>query len=268
MKKLTLSESKRLKLIRDPEFDSLIEDIDPEFRRRTLHFLSMFIDITQQTISQDHNAMTPSQMEVIASSLDKLSMTQTEKDRYLQILKLMYSDDLVNKGFPSNERRVRELVVATSGVSAVKAENSGPPVESDSVRVILNGLSDFMKKDTVEKYREHGSSEYTIIIDKTNKRVWYYKNRVLLNPDSYELLCILARSCPGTPVRYEKIYYDLWGLTLAKNQIRKTMLDRIQKVVYRAIWPRQEELREHVIIDPHGLGPKITKGSTVLLLEE
>lgn len=137
-----------------------------------------------------------------------------------------------------------------------------PEEKVDTVPVILNSKSDRMECRKVEEYRQNGSAEFAILIDKQNERVWYYKNLVSVNDDAYKLLCLMAEQ-PQGKVKYERIYYHLWKLPPGK--VRKIMLDRIQKLLKRGIWKSQEELKRHIKI-VQGIGVSFTEGTTVLVI--
>lgn len=137
-----------------------------------------------------------------------------------------------------------------------------PKEKGDTVIVILKGKSDRMKRKQVDAFRESGSSEFAILIDKQNERVWYYKKLVSLKDDAYKFLCLLAEQ-PQGKVKYERIYYYLWKL--GPEAGRKLMRDRIHKLLDRGIWKRQQEMKKHIIIDP-GIGVMFTEGTTVLVI--
>lgn len=139
-----------------------------------------------------------------------------------------------------------------------------PKEKADTVPVLLNGESKRMECRKVDEYKEKGSAEFSILIDIQNERVWYFKKLVSVKDDAYKFLCLLAEQ-PQGKIKYERIYYRLWKLKPDLKKVRKPMLDRIQKLLDRGIWKKQEGLKKHIVIDP-GIGVKFTEGTTVLVI--
>lgn len=174
----------------------------------------------------------------------------------------------INEWFPTLEKEIAEMQMVSRTSAKADKDSKKPPIVAkttypDSVTVILNGSSESMERSEIEDYRKNGSSKFTLMIDKLKRKVWFYKDKVAIKGVGYELLCLLASHPPGTVLEYEQIWDLLWKVP-DPGDLKNTR-DRVQKVLYRNIWPKHERLKEHIMIDP-GVGVKITEGNTILLI--
>lgn len=114
-------------------------------------------------------------------------------------------------------------------------------------------------------YRTSGSSDFTLLIDKPRRRVWYYQQPVDIRGVGYGLLCFLANFPPGTVVRYEQILIGFLKGAPDPDDSRPER-DRIQKILYRSIWPKHDKLRRHIQV-VRGDGLMITEETRILIIQ-